>query len=80
MRKVTDSRFRFGTSSDVSLVSQALAFGDRRLFPIVEACVTDDKIKYLGGMGIGSKEAVPEFTRLLHTLTTIKWSYFIRVS
>ena len=71
-------RVRFGTASGVSIVAQALAFGDRRLFPVIEKCVDHDVIKYLGGMGIGNKEAVPAFTKLMKEYAGLGWDYFIR--
>lgn len=77
-KKVTDSRFRFGTSSEVSLVAQALAFGDRRLFPVLEECAVNPEIKYFGGMGFGGKKAVPEFTKMMRDKTTLTWSFFAR--
>lgn len=76
-KKVCDYRFRFGTSSTVSLVAQALAFGDRRFFPVVEAIANDSRVKYYGGMGAGS-DIIDVFTENMRKLTTIDWDYFVR--
>lgn len=77
VKAVCDYRFRFGTASAISLVAQALAFGDRRLFPIVESMATDERIKYYGGMGMGP-DGVEVFTELMRKTTTLNWDYFAR--
>lgn len=77
VKEVCDYRFRFGTASNVSLVAQALAFGDRRLFPVVEAIANDPEVKYYGGMGAGS-QIVEVFTKYMRELTPYDWDFFIR--
>ena len=77
VKEVCEYRFRFGTSSTVSLVAQALAIGDRRLFPVVEAIAKDERVKYYGGMGAGS-DIIEVFTENLRSKTPLNWDYFAR--
>lgn len=77
VKKVCDYRFRFGTNQKISLVAQALAYGDRRMFPVVEALAEDKRVKYYGGMGAGS-EILEVFAEHMRNLTSLNWDYFVR--
>lgn len=68
---------RVGTNSDVSLVTQSLTFGDRRLLETVLAFDTHSKLKYTGGMGIG-KNSIEMYTELMKETTGLGWDYFFR--
>ena len=68
--------FRFGTTSLVTIVAFMLNYGDRRLWPVVEAVAHDPDFKYLGGMGIGA-DGGEIFIKYFNQFTDLDLKYFL---